>query len=199
MQDGKLDAGAFATAMNGLVAGTIGTWALDRIDWLMWEREGQASRERTVSVRPQGEPPAGVAASKLEEMLGLEPSEERHAATGQAIHFAIGIAPAVAYAFARDKLPGRGVARGLMFGASAFLLQDELMNTMSGLGAKPKDYPWQAHARGLIAHLLYGVVTELTLDAIDRSGKRLAGRYERPDGEAAGERRGLSRPALAAS
>ncbi len=40
-----------------------------------------------------------------------------------------------------------------MFGAGLFLTQDELANSVSGLGGKPKDYPWQAHARGLIARV----------------------------------------------
>ena len=172
---------AFATATRGLMAGAIGTWALDRADWLMWDHEDGEARQQTVNARPNGEPPAHVVASKAERLLGLEPGDGQHAAAGQAVHFAIGIAPAIAYAFLRDRLPGRGVARGLLFGGSMFLVQDELMNSVSGLGGKPRDYPWQAHARGLAAHLIYGLVTELTLNAMEKSAARLSGRYQDPD------------------
>lgn len=41
------------------------------------------------------------------------------------------------------------------------------MNILSGFGAKPQAYPWQAHARGLIAHLVYGAVLEGTLRALN--------------------------------
>ena len=43
------------------------------------------------------------------------------------------------------------------------------MNSVTGLGAKPQDYPWQAHARGLMAHLAYGIATELALNAADKA------------------------------
>ena len=56
-----------------------------------------------------------------------------------------------------------------MFGLGLWLLQDEVLNSVTGLGAKPQEYPWQAHARGLAAHLAYGVVTELALGVVDRA------------------------------
>lgn len=183
---GGARAGLFATFVQGVMAGAIGTWAMDRVDWFMWDHESAAARQRTRDVRPNKEPPAHVLASKAEKLLDLEPSQERHAATGQAIHFCIGVLPAIAYALVRDKLPGRGVGRGLIFGGGAFAVQDELMNTMSGLGAKPRDYPWQAHVRGLVAHLIYGVVTELTLDAMEKSARRLASDYTRKPAKGAG-------------
>ena len=56
----------------------------------------------------------------------------------------------------------------MLYGAGLFALQDEGLNSVTGLGAKPQDYPWQAHARGLVAHLVYGIVTELALSAIEK-------------------------------
>lgn len=166
--------GAISTAFLGATAGAIGGFALDRADWLMWNTLSEETREKTRRVRPNGEPPAHVAASKIEKALDLDPGPQRHATRGQAIHFGIGMLPAIGYALVRDKLPGKGVARGLMFGGGMFLMQDEVANSVSGLGAKPSKYPWQAHARGLIAHLIFGVVTELTLNAMQKSARRLA-------------------------
>ena len=85
------------------------------------------------------------------------------------MHFAIGIAPAVGYALARKDLPVKGLAAGALFGFSLWLLQDEVLNSVTGLGAKPRDYPWQAHARGLAAHLAYGVAAELALGVADNA------------------------------
>lgn len=161
--------GGATNALMGAAAGTIGVWALDRTDWLMWNRLDEKTRAATISARPGGEPPAHVLAGKIESVSGLTPTETQHAIAGKMIHYSIGIAPAAGYALLRDKLPGQGPMRGLLYGLGVFLLQDEVLNTVSRLGAKPRAYPWQAHARGLVAHLVYGLVTELALSALQRT------------------------------
>ena len=180
--------GLAAKALMGAAAGAVGTFAIDRADWAMWKAVGEDARLRTNSVRPYGEPPAHVAVHKLEEKFGLRPTPEQHEIAGVALHYGIGIAPAIGYALIRDKLPGEGPVRGLLYGLGLFLMQDEAVNSASGLGAKPKDYPWQAHARGLISHLVYGVVTEMALNYMDRSV-----RSRRPGSETGGEPQGRPR------
>lgn len=155
------------TAAMGMVAGAVGVWALDRADYFMWNREDPETRARTRAVRPHGEPPAGVMVTELERASGRELSEEQHEAAQTAVHYAIGIGPAAGYALVRDQLPG-GPARGLLYGLGVFLMQDEGINAVTRLGANPRDYPWQAHGRGLVAHLVYGLATELALTAMER-------------------------------
>jgi len=121
------------------------------------DRPATVRRPRSSGVDPPGvagEPHLGVFRAR-----NVEP------------HHGIGLA--IGYAPLRDQLPGRVIARGLAFGVGLFLAQDELVNTVTGLGARPTRYPWQAHARGLIAHAVYGVVTEMTLAAL---GRRTSGR-----------------------
>ncbi len=164
-QDGRNPA---VTAAMGMAAGAIGVWALDRTDYFFWDREAPETRAATTAVRPHGEPPAGVTVTQLEEASGRELDEKQHAAAEQAVHYAIGIVPAAGYALVRDKLPVPGPARGLLYGLGVFLLQDEGMSAVTSLGADPRDYPWQAHGRGLVAHLVYGLATELALTAMER-------------------------------
>lgn len=152
----------------GFAAGALGVWALDRLDWFMWDREDPQVRARTTAVRPKGEPPAQALVSKMEDATGKHLEPGTHEAASQVVHYSIGIAPAIGYALLRDKLPMNGVARGALYGAGLFLTQDEVLNTVTGLGAKPQDYPWQAHARGIVAHAVYGIVTELALVAMDQ-------------------------------
>lgn len=45
------------------------------------------------------------------------------------------------------------------------LVVDEGANTALGLTAPPHEWPWQAHARGLAAHLVYGTALGLLLAA----------------------------------
>ena len=60
------------------------------------------------------------------------------------------------------------MSRGLLFGLGMFLVEDEALNTILGTAAPPRRYPLQAHARGLISHLILGVVTEAVLSALDQ-------------------------------
>jgi len=152
----------------GAVAGAVGVWALDRVDWFMWNREDAQARAQTIRVRPGGEPPSHVLVTKAEEFTDLSTTERQHDIAGNVTHYSIGIAPAAGYALMREKMPGNGVSRGALFGLSLFLVQDEALNSLSGLGAKPGAYPWQAHARGLIAHVVYGLTTEFVLNMMDR-------------------------------
>lgn len=156
-----------AAAAMGMVAGAIGVWALDRADYFMWDREDPETRAATAAVRPHGEAPAGVLVSEIEEATGRQLDDRQHDAAEQVVHYAIGIGPAVGYALLRDKLPGRGPARGLLYGLGIFLVQDEGINAVTRLGANPGEYPWQDHGRGLIAHLVYGLTTELALNAME--------------------------------
>jgi hypothetical protein len=173
------DQGGIAKALMGAAAGAIGVWALDRVDWFMWNRMDEADRARTRAARPDGEPPAHVVASKLEELAGVELSERAHDAAGDAVHYSLGIAPAVGYALLRDKLPFDGPVRGLAYGLGLFLVQDEALNAASGLGGRPGDYPWQDHARGLVAHLVYGLTTEVALNLMENLSDRTRQDWER--------------------
>lgn len=174
--DSRTTGETLAIAFMGAAAGAIGVWALDRVDWFMWNRESDNTRRRTVAARPGGEPPAEALVSKLTDAAGRGLSRDSHQTASQAVHYTIGIGPAVGYALMRDKLPGRGVARGAAYGAALFVSQDEVLNTVTGLGGKPTDYPWTAHARGIVAHTVYGVVTELTLNLFEDLGRRLGDR-----------------------
>lgn len=182
----KVTIGGSSTIVNaaiGAVGGAIAVWAMDRVDWALWRLEGPETRSRTTAVRPGGEPPAHVIATKLKRLAGVEipgsaevPSllerldtkgltGNRHHILSTGIHYAIGIGPATAYGIMQDKLPLSGAARGALYGLTLFLAQDEAANALTGLSAKPQEYPWQDHARGLIAHLVYGIVTDAVVTA----------------------------------
>lgn len=163
------DLSPLTTALLGAAAGAFGVWALDRLDWWMWRNEDSRATAETVAARPNGEPPAETLVTRASRTAGIRLSPESHELASQLVHYSIGIAPAVAYALFRDRLPGQGASRGALFGLGLFGAQDEVLNTVTSLGAKPQNYPWQAHARGLLAHTLYGIATELALNAAERA------------------------------
>jgi hypothetical protein len=183
---GSKGSNLFADAAIGAFAGAIGVWAMDRLDWFMWRRESPSTRRRTTAVRPEGEPPAHVIATKLEKVSGMHVegaaevpgqfeqldtrglSGNRHHMIGTAVHYGIGVGPASIYGVIQDRLPLSGPARGALYGVTLFFAQDEGANALTGLSAKPREYPWQDHARGLLAHIAYGIVTEAVVTIVKK-------------------------------
>lgn len=165
--DGAERDGTGVKLLLGAAAGAAGVWALDRTDWFMWNHEDLDSRASTIKARPRQLPPAENMVSAIQSALGIELSRPMFEAASQIVHYSIGVAPAVGYALLRDRMPSNATARGALYGFGMFLAQDEVLNTVTGLGAKPQDYPWQAHARGLVAHLAYGLATEFALNLLE--------------------------------
>jgi hypothetical protein len=84
---------------------------------------------------------------------------------GNRIHWSLGIGAGAAYGawFALDR--DASVVRALGFGASFFLIFDEILNWALGLTPGPRAFPWQAHARGLTGHLVHGLTTHAVVSA----------------------------------
>ena len=157
-----------ADAAIGAAAGAAAVWVMDRVDWFNFLHEDQQARRRTQAVRPGGMDPAHVVANKLAGAMGRELEPKDNNPVGTAVHYSIGIAPAAIYGALRHQVPAITAGRGSLFGLGLFLAQDEGLNALTGLSAPPGAYPWQAHARGLVAHLVYGLVLDAALNAADR-------------------------------
>ena len=80
-----------------------------------------------------------------------------HSAAGR------GVIPAAVYGALRDRVGILGALRGLIFGAMTFVAGDEYAGPKLGIAAPPSMYPWQAHGRGLAAHLAFGAATDAAL------------------------------------
>lgn len=155
-----------AGAVVGAAAGAIAVWVMDRVDWFAYDHESEEARQRTIAARPDGMDPAHVIADKLAETAGKEITQPHPA--GIAVHYSLGIAPGAIYGALHETMPGLSAGRGSLFGLGLFLIQDEGLNAITGLSGKPQQYPWQAHARGLVAHVVYGLV----LDSVVRLCKK---------------------------
>lgn len=169
-------ASSFLPALRGAAAGAVGVWALDRLDWFLWGRMPEADRERTRAARPFGQSPDQVLVTKATQATGTPLSSTAHYAASTAVHYSVGIGPAIAYSYLRERLPLPGPLRGGLFGLGLWLFQDEGLNTVTGLGGRPRAYPWQDHARGAAAHVLFGVVTDAALSLLERGGAAENGR-----------------------
>jgi hypothetical protein len=161
----------FTNALRGAIAGGIAVWVMDQVDWYMYNHEDPEARRQTQRVRPGGMDPAHVIANKVAGAFGKELSPRQPHPAGIAVHYSLGIGPGALYGAVQDRAPALGTGRGALFGLGLFLIQDELVNAATRLSARPRQYPWQAHARGVIAHIVYGVVTDTLLRVLKGPGR----------------------------
>jgi uncharacterized membrane protein YagU involved in acid resistance len=108
-------------------------------------------------------------AEKADDLLNLRLSDDQRPYLKQGFHWAYGVGAAGAYAVLRRRVPAAAAGQGLLLGAVFSLLGDEVFTSATGLAESPRQYPWQAHARGLVGHLAFGLVADTALDLLDRA------------------------------
>lgn len=154
-------------AVRGAVAGAAATWVMGQVTSYLYEHEDKQARQMEDDARG-GKTAYGVAAEKAAGAVGRELSEDERKRIGSAIHWVLGAGAGAVYGATRGRLAGADAAGGLVFGLAFWLLIDEGANVALGLTPGPTEFPWQAHARGLAGHLVFGVATEAALAVADR-------------------------------
>lgn len=153
---------AILVVLSGIAAGVVATWIMTRVTTFMYERENKAARAREDSAR--GDKTAyDVAAEKGAGIFGKTLTAKQRGRWGMAVHWTLGIAAAVLYAALRTQLASPDLRHGLLFGFLFWLIMDEAMTPLLRLTPGPRAFPWQTHVRGLVGHLVFGAVVELTL------------------------------------
>ena len=165
--DGRRRESAVSAIVRAGLAGAAGVWLLDRLDTYLYGLESEATRRRTTANRPEGADPATVLVRRAGRVVGHRPGGEGEKTAVAATHYAIGIVPAVLFGLLRRQARWIGAGLGIPFGAAFFAAEDEVVNTVARTAGPPAGYPWQAHARGLVAHVAFGVAVEALLRATD--------------------------------
>jgi len=157
-----------ADIVKGALAGAAAVWFMDQVGWFLYQHEDPQAVQQEKEARVDGLDVAHVAANKLANAAGTHLSPRQPHPAGIAVHYALGIVPGALYGPLRQRVPALSAGSGLAYGLGLFLMNDELLNPLLGLASGPTAYPWQAHARGLISHLVVGVVTDAGIDVLDR-------------------------------
>ena len=153
--------------LKGAIAGAAGWWAMDQVLRYFYNHEGAEVRRRESRARG-GIPALEVLADRIAELIGTTLSDEERQRGGTILQWATGIGTGMVYAGIRSRLPGSGLPRGLAYGAGFSLVVDEGIVPLLGLSPGPSAFPWQTHARGLVGHLVFGAVAEVTLQWLDQ-------------------------------
>jgi len=111
--------------------------------------------------QPQGEPSTYKAADVVAKATTGHPvPESKKPLAGAAVHYAFGSAMGAIYGAAAARNPDVTSGWGIPFGASVWLIADELGMPALGLAPPPSAHPARDHATTLASHLLFGAVLE---------------------------------------
>ena len=141
-------------AAAGAVAGAIATVALSGVTSSLYAREDRRARRQEDRARG-GKSAYEIAAQKAAGLASVALSSEQEGTAGTALHYGIGVGSGAAYGVVRRHIPAHPLVRGLGFGTALWLIADEGANPALGLTPGPEAFPWQTHARGLVAHLVF--------------------------------------------
>ena len=170
----------------GAAAGAAGVWAMDQIGWFMLRSESTRTLTRDLQARfpadtarnaETGAQIRGVqsdthattsALTKATQVSGVSPTDQQPGPAATVFHYALGMLPGALYGAVRRTRPSVRAGSGVLYGLALFMVMDETAAPLTGIASAPNRYPWQAHARGLIAHIVLGVTTEILLYGADR-------------------------------
>ncbi len=105
--------------------------------------------------------PAHAIAAKAADKTGADIGDRRNNAVGHTVHYGVGAGIGALYGLLRGMAPSVSTGRGALYGLAAFILADEVGAPALGLAKSPLHYPARAHARGALAHTVFGVATDL--------------------------------------
>jgi hypothetical protein len=144
------------------LAGLATTLFMEYASTAFYDRQSAQSREREEQLRT--EMPTTTLVRKTAALLGTELDDQRAETLGTLSHYTFGAAGGPA-ALALRRLGFGPLGAGVAVATGMEVVVDQGMNTVLGLTAPPRAWPWQAHVRGVVAHAVYGVALGLLLAA----------------------------------
>lgn len=89
--------------------------------------------------------------------------------SGPIVHYAFGAVAGGLYGLLSEYLPAASRGFGSLFGATLFVIADEIAVPALGLAEAPAKSPLAAHLYGLASHVVYGLTTETVRKAVRRA------------------------------
>jgi hypothetical protein len=158
---------------RGLIAGAIGTAAMDAFLFARYRRGGGESRfaawELSSGLSSWDDAPAPALVGKriVEGLFELELPAERAPLVNNVMHWGYGIANAVAYAIVAGSLARQRAVYGLAFGATVWG-SGYVILPAAHLYRPIWEYDRKTLADDLSAHLVYGLTTATAMKALSR-------------------------------
>ena len=150
---------------KGLVAGAVGGAAAA---WVMNQFQA-GSQKLQQKLQPQeeqqdsgsgGDDATVKTARAISEYVGHHLSDSEKKVAGPLVHYTFGSLMGALYGLAAEVQRNARVGFGTAFGATLWLVADEIMVPALKLGAKANEVSLKVHANALAAHLVYGATAE---------------------------------------
>ena len=155
-------------ALVGAASGLVASWVMEKAQVaVILPAGGQATRERERQAQGDLEPTTVRTAERAARAVGRSIPAEWKDAAGELVHYATGAAFGALYAIAARRVGLPALLSGALFGATVWLLNDELAVPALGLSRRPWDYPASTHAKALASHLVYGATTGAGVRLLD--------------------------------
>lgn len=158
--------GVWKSATTGALGGLAGAWAMNLFQSL-WSK---ASKELSQGNESGGGEDATVKTAKAisEKLFDHKLTEEEKKWAGPAVHYGFGTVAGATYGVLSATMPMVRSGLGTAYGSAVWLAADEIAVPAFGLSQSPAETPLSSHVQALIAHLVYGLTTELMCRAFVR-------------------------------
>jgi putative membrane protein len=149
----------------GLIGGLVASYAMEHfqqtLSWISREMGGASGGGGQQHRQPQSEPATYKAAdAAAHAVTGRHLRRQDKPLGGSIVHYAFGGAVGAIYGAAASQNREITAWAGIPFGATVWLVADEIGVPLSGFSKAPTEYPLQSHVSALATHLVYGATTE---------------------------------------
>ncbi len=153
----------------GAAVGMIGGAALLGMSQILYDLASpkDIDRENAIELRD----PFIVLAQQLQAKTGQKMTPHQEKVFEQAVATGLSATMGAVYALAARTWNLKWLTGGLLFGALFWAVEDEGIAPAMGLAGDNSQYPVEAHIRGLVAHLTFGVVTAALMEALNAPEK----------------------------
>ncbi|MEJ7685400.1 MAG: DUF1440 domain-containing protein [Segetibacter sp.] len=141
----------------GALAGIIGGFALAGAAQTIYSLTSPKTIAEETAIEPRD--PFIVLAEKLEKLTGKNLNDRQKKIFEQGAAAALSVTAGVSYALLASKWNLNWLMGGAVFGGLFWAAGDEGILPVLGLAGDNTKYPLEAHARGLAAHVVFGIVT----------------------------------------
>lgn len=148
----------------GAAVGMIGGAALLGMSQIMYDLTSPKDIDRENAIEPRD--PFIVLARQMQAKTGQKMTPHQEKVFEQAVATGLSATMGAIYALTARTWNLKWLTGGLLFGAIFWAVEDEGMAPAMGLVGDNSRYPAEAHIRGLVAHIVFGVVTAALMEAL---------------------------------
>lgn len=151
-----------SSTSKGLIAGVLGGLAGTAVKSLIEEYlPVRKVEQRSAQIK--------IVDDLSTKITGSPVSVQNEALAEQLVSLPIGASIGAAYGYGKKDKPELSIADGVILGASTWISTHETSLPLMGLEEKPTNIPVKLQANELLAHVLFGITTEVVRSIIHRN------------------------------